>query len=560
MTNERYEVLIDRFLEGDLTELELHEFGTLLKQDQRLARDASERLAEHRLLGLLHQPFDSKAFADSVLNAVAGADANEADDIFSKSVGANKKDIQAQASSNRAWRSGVYFLLAVVLFAVSLFVVQNVINENGNRESLVPGPIVATLLLAEDCRWRTPPRVEGERLPTGPLGLKTGLLVIRFDGGAELVLQGDCSLVLLSAGGVQVDRGNVIVRASDEATGFRVETPSSELIDLGTEFSVSVGGNGETKLNVLEGEVSIRPLKNQVAKPQLLGEGNSVIVKTATSNPEKATHDNLRFATVIRNANLRSRADLRFAYEGFFYDEGELPLSESTKGIGWQGPWRKRTIEEGYRADQDTTDSLDIVHGQMNVTWGIRGGELGMLKMPAGFTVRLRKMTQSIKLDADEIYYISMMVREPDHSKRAPNERPRESVRLTLRSSDAYLGESVSFGVSHQLKPRIATGQGVGFVSSSKAPTDQTTLWIGKIVARANGEDEVYFRIFGEDDELVSDELSWAEPSQWHVVSRNLDLSASLDLVVLTSEGVAPRYIDELRIGPTWRSVAPLKP
>ena len=68
-----------------------------------------------------------------------------------------------------------------------------------------------------------------------------------------------------------------------------------------------------------------------------------------------------------------------------------------------------------------------------------------------------------------------------------------------------------------------------------------------------DGEDEVSFRVFAE-----SDALTYAEPAVWHVVSRNLDLSAKLNLVLLTSTGTAPRIVDELRIGPTWRSVTPM--
>ena len=71
-------------------------------------------------------------------------------------------------------------------------------------------------------------------------------------------------------------RGDVVVRASDEAAGFRLLTPSSELIDLGTEFSVRVAEAGATTLNVLDGEVSVRPLKTGNANAQVLQAGKAV--------------------------------------------------------------------------------------------------------------------------------------------------------------------------------------------------------------------------------------------------------------------------------------------
>ncbi|MCO8124570.1 FecR family protein [Stieleria sp. TO1_6] len=569
MSEGRYEQLLNRLLDDELSASEVQEFQAILNSNVSLASEASQRLAEHRLLGMVHQPFDADAFSNSVMSSLTASDARTVESILSETgVSTGKKPLPSNNWTKYSTTVVLGSLAALLLLGLGLFVW----SERAATRTLVQGGVsvevpqlvVATLLLSENCAWVSgdvlqPELSEGERLKKGNLTLKSGLAVIRFDGGAEVVLQGKCSLVLLSAGSVQVDQGDVIVRAADEATGFRVQTPSSELIDLGTEFSVSVGDGGQTKLNVLEGEVSIRPRNLNASQSSLLSEGKSVVVKDAASPPQSSPHDDLRFASVIRNANPRSRPNLRFAYDGFFYDEGQVPLSESTKGKGWQGPWRKRSPQEGYREDQDTTDALSIVQGKMNVTWGVQGGQLGMLEMPAGVTVRLREMTRSIDLSKSGVYYFSLMVREPDHVKRRTRSQPRERIRLTFRSEQDYNGESLSFGIASGGKPRVLTGTGVGFVCSSKAPTNQTTLWIGKIVSRANGEDEVFYRIFGEDEELFGDQWNWAEPAEWDVASRNLDLSARLNLVVLTSEGVGTRYIDELRIGPTWRSVAPLR-
>jgi hypothetical protein len=41
--------------------------------------------------------------------------------------------------------------------------------------------------------------------------------------------------------------------------------------------------------------------------------------------------------------------------------------------------------------------------------------------------------------------------------------------------------------------------------------------------------------------------------------TRGLRQSAMLDLVILSSTGQSPRIVDELRIGPTWRSVVPMR-
>lgn len=557
MERERFETLLHFFIEGELTEEQCRDLDSILVNDSTLAAESAERLAEHRLLGLVHQPFESEQFAQSVMNAISESDAVQVDTIFASSVPSLKT---SQSSRLLHW--------SVVAVAASLVIVLGIATKTlwlpsvgPTAESNVPvvaeraPPTVGTVILSEDCLWESGSIAEGTRLNEGPLRLKSGLAVIRFDGGAELILQDDTELRLLSAGTVQVKHGNIVVRAVDSAVGFRVVTPASEVIDLGTEFSVKVNRRGETQLDVLEGEVSVRPLDVHPDRIQVLTEGNSVVVDDATSQPRDTKLQAERFDALIAKARPRSRADLMYAYEGFFYDEGELPLAESTRGKGWVGPWRKRTDAEGAKVDPEkgTNDALQIVHGQMNVTWPVPGGRLGMLQFPPGKSFRVREMRRSIDLGRDGIYYFSLMVRESDLSRRTPQVRPQESMRLTFRSEQAYFDEALSFQISLRRNPQIQTGLGVGFASAAESSPDQTTLWIGKIVARKTGEDEVSFRVFAE-----SDVLTYAEPAVWHVVSRNLDLSANLNLVLLTSTGTAPRIVDELRIGPTWRSVTPM--
>jgi hypothetical protein len=243
---------------------------------------------------------------------------------------------------------------------------------------------------------------------------------------------------------------------------------------------------------------------------------------------------------------------LLIAYEGFNYSPGVLPLAESTVGKGWAGPWRKRLPNERALPSEDSSpDQFEIVHGEMNVTWPVPGGRLGALKLAGGGVYYVRPMTKRIRLDRDGVTFFSLMVRETE--RRTQSDLPRERLRLTLRSSEDYEGEAISFGHGPGYRPVVSTGDGISHTSPLVLPPEQTTLWIGKIVSRAQGEDEVFFRVYGEEDVL-----DYAEPATWHVVTRDVELDANLDLVLLSSEGKTARLVDELRIGPTWRSVAPM--
>ena len=182
---------------------------------------------------------------------------------------------------------------------------------------------VATLLLAEDCEWQTdrkgdrPPH-EGHRLAIGPLQLRSGSAVLRFDSGAEIVLSGDTRIELLSASHAALHHGDVVIRAEDGAEGFALDTPTRHLVDLGTEFAVHVDPTGATELHVHEGEVAAD--QSVVAAGQSLRFEKTNRESQPVPNGKKAP----RFAEMMKRANPRERRDLMTAYEGFHLDEGGI--------------------------------------------------------------------------------------------------------------------------------------------------------------------------------------------------------------------------------------------
>ncbi|MEM8913010.1 MAG: FecR domain-containing protein [Planctomycetota bacterium] len=462
---------------------------------------------------------------------------------------------QASMGPATAFRWIGLVVAASLLIATGAAILLSRSNESRNPgwASSMPVP-VATMLLTHDCRWRGVDRVEGEHLQAGVASLQTGTAVMRFDGGAELAMVGPASVDLLTHGKVKIHFGDVVVRASDGAQGFVVITPTSEVVDLGTEFAVKVKRDGDTEVHVMEGEVSYRAISSGDEVAQVLGEGEGVAIK-AKNQPRAVPMNSPRFADLVKRINPQPRDDLLQVYEGFHYSPGFLPLPESTTGKGWAGPWRKRTSEENRHNTPDPSpNEMEIVHGEMNVRWPIPGGRLGALRMPSaesgGTICYLRPLRTALRLDRDRVTFVSLMIRE---TQRREGKRPYERVRLTFRSSEDYDGRTISFGHRPGFQPVIQTGDGVFSISPLVLPPEETTLWIGKIVSREHGEDEIYFRVYGEDDEL-----DYAEPATWHVVTRSLALDARLDLVLLSSSGKTVRFIDELRIGPTWRSVAPI--
>lgn len=445
-----------------------------------------------------------------------------------------------------AFPSWLRYAAAVVLAVGGMWLASTWLNAGrAPRTQAVSGeiaPWVATVLFSEGCQWRSGRVVsEGERLTTETLHLAKGLAILRFDGGAEMVLRGETELELQSATHAKLLRGDVVVRAEGEAAGFKLDTPSVSLLDLGTEFAVKVVGGG-TELHVSEGAVAYA----QGGVTETLPAGKAVRLERARP-AEAIAADAPRFAQLVREANPRERPEMMLAHDGFNYEEGSHPPGKIAGGKGWAGPWRVREKEVSGRSEADTTTDMHIVQGPTNLPWRMNRGGIGMLELPTGVCVRIRPMSLPLDMHRDGITYFSLITQEPAR----PSGRSRETIRLTFRSS-ADEGDFLSFGYGQHSKPFIR-GASFGIAQSlSPVPDGQSLLWIGKIICRAEGDDEVSFRIYGEHDAL-----DFAEPGAWHV-TRSVRMKAALDLLLIASSGNAPRRVDELRIGATWRSVVPI--
>ena len=375
---------------------------------------------------------------------------------------------------------------------------------------------------------------------------------MRFDGGAVAVLSGSVRLELESRGSVRLYHGRLTVQAPDEAVGFTVRTPASDLIDLGTEFAVEVGPGGATELHVLDGVVEYRKPNELPGSGQMIRGGQAVRFEKGTKQPRLVTVRAKPLKQLLREANPRPREDLLVVYEGFQYDLGHLPIASAAGGWGWQGPWRLRQAAEGNAREPDATTDMLIAYQKLNVPWPIRGGRAGMLELPPGDNFRVRKLAQPLDLDRNAVYYLSMMMREQASEEATPQSLRHTAARLTLRSSQDYWGERVSFSLPATRKPHIELADFIRF-NGLQVTEGQSLLWVAKIVARRQGKDEVFFRIYQE-----GESLDILEPAQWSIVARGVRSAARLDLLLLTSTGRTRRWFDELRIGTSWRAVVPI--
>lgn len=109
--------------------------------------------------------------------------------------------------------------------------------------------------------------------------LKSGVVKIAFDYGAQVVIEGPAEFRLKSAEDMTLLSGRVYAHVPDRSKGFTVETPTSRVIDLGTEFGVSVHSDGACDVHMIKGKASLIPgIKGQTGPGQFLTVGQALHV------------------------------------------------------------------------------------------------------------------------------------------------------------------------------------------------------------------------------------------------------------------------------------------
>ena len=211
-----------------------------------------------RLLTLIGELLDGELSADesAELNALLKSDA-EARSIYREhmelharlhldytGVQPNMPGERMRTPQTRPVRWGLWTAIAAALLIGGLLLRS-------------PQTSVATLISSEDAAWESAlPTLPGSPLDRGLMVLKTGVATIRFNSGAEVVLEAPAELRLKSAMRGELLSGAAVIDVPESAIGFVIDTPNGYVVDHGTKFAVMVGDARES-FAVISGEISV---------------------------------------------------------------------------------------------------------------------------------------------------------------------------------------------------------------------------------------------------------------------------------------------------------------
>jgi ferric-dicitrate binding protein FerR (iron transport regulator) len=175
------------------------------------------------------------------------------------------------------WVTG--FLAAAAAAVAMMFRFNHPPQNNAPITAAVPlREFVAQLTGAKECVWvngATSVQPGGQLQKGQRIELANGYAEITFDSGAQVVLQGPASLDVNSAWAATLNRGTIRASVPPEAMGFSISNPNVEIVDLGTEFTMSSDATGAAEVMVLKGEVEAEPGISGERQPIVLREKES---------------------------------------------------------------------------------------------------------------------------------------------------------------------------------------------------------------------------------------------------------------------------------------------
>lgn len=250
--NRDVDELISGYLDESLTEDEQRELSAWIKADEANAKRFAKAVMLHdRLQGEISAAAETQSVADK---------AEESKIVPFPFSGVGTRVVQLAA---------VLVLMLAILYW-----------PTGPKKRIVEAPQApagfATLAHAVDAQFDGLPVTIGQRMGAHTIALKSGLLRLQFDSGVEVTLQGPAQYQLISSNRTKLTTGLLTANVSPGAEGFRVDTPTAEVTDLGTSFGVHLRPDGASHVSVFDGEVEVA--EPDSGEKKLLKEGEEIVV------------------------------------------------------------------------------------------------------------------------------------------------------------------------------------------------------------------------------------------------------------------------------------------
>lgn len=146
-------------------------------------------------------------------------------------------------------------------FSASIPLPQVALGPPAVPAELAPPPKpqpVARLAMSFDAKWLGESVNRRENVFAGhSMSLLSGVAEFEMRGGAVVVIEGPTMLQLSGPDALMLSQGKVAVRVAEGGASFVIDTPTMQVIDLGTEFGVETTSAGAAEIMVFDGSVAL---------------------------------------------------------------------------------------------------------------------------------------------------------------------------------------------------------------------------------------------------------------------------------------------------------------
>ncbi|MEX0936395.1 MAG: LamG-like jellyroll fold domain-containing protein [Pirellulales bacterium] len=243
-------LLLKRLEQEELSAEERSRLNMLLRDDEAALEQFVRYQSTHALLAWRFAPF----------SAVDGQPSDVASPVGEAIASESSAHRDRMQRRNRLLAAAALFVGVTIGFALGRGMQEGSIEESiAQRHD--QDPIATLTSVSRDVIWVGP---RGRTLPVGTalgkgwINLDAGTVELSFSSGATVQLEGPASFAIDSPLRGFLNYGNIRVHAPESARDFAVGTASMEVVDLGTEFKLSVGRqSGASEIDVLEGLVDL---------------------------------------------------------------------------------------------------------------------------------------------------------------------------------------------------------------------------------------------------------------------------------------------------------------
>ncbi|BCX49461.1 hypothetical protein HAHE_33690 [Haloferula helveola] len=243
-TEPTFEDLCCELLDGSLDEAGRARLTELVSEDPELRAKLQEQLVVSGALSRTNPEFSDERFSHAVSNHLRA--------VGDEPVARFPERITRKIRRDRFRKQAVLALAACVALATVPLVLLN-------RKPVESVAVAVHLPGTSDELARSEIIKAGQKIE-----LEVGRMMrLDFGNGAVVAVEGPAEFTVRSPMEIGLKSGNLNAWCPETAHGFRVDTKSATLTDLGTSFGVSASPDGSADFMVLDGEVTVSSGKDQ---------------------------------------------------------------------------------------------------------------------------------------------------------------------------------------------------------------------------------------------------------------------------------------------------------